>query len=129
MGSTKYDPDLLKQDVTLAKSRVARLKRELEQIGAEMTHKERGVETLSNVGEKLSTLAGGYSLEQAQRILAEIRQLQSRLTHGEKEKNDLMQVGRRLLFFVFCFIVFHHRWLLAFKDFFLALHQFNGKCL
>ncbi|KAI8761511.1 protein KIBRA, partial [Biomphalaria glabrata] len=47
VGSTKYDPDLLKQDVNLAKSRVARLKRELEQIGAEMSYKERGVETLS----------------------------------------------------------------------------------
>ena len=47
VGSTKYDPDLLKQDVNLAKSRVARLKRELEQIGAEMTYKEQGVETLS----------------------------------------------------------------------------------
>ncbi|CAG5135569.1 unnamed protein product, partial [Candidula unifasciata] len=91
VGSTKYDPDLLKQDVNLARSRVARLKRELEQIRAEVSYKERGVETLSNVGQKLQTLTGGYSLEQAQRILTEIRQLQSRLSQGEKEKKDLMQ--------------------------------------
>ncbi|XP_035825058.1 protein KIBRA isoform X1 [Aplysia californica] len=96
VGSTKYDPDLLKQDVNLAKSRVARLKRELEQIGAEMSYQERGVETLSSVGQKLSSISGGYSLEQAQRILSEIRQLQSRLSQGEKEKNDLMQSLARL---------------------------------
>lgn len=47
VGSTKYDPDLLKQDVNLARSRVARLKHELEQIRAEVSYKERGVETLS----------------------------------------------------------------------------------
>ncbi|GFR66721.1 protein kibra [Elysia marginata] len=91
VGSTKYDPDLLKQDVNLAKNRVARLKRELEQIGVEMTYKERGVETLSKVGQKLQTISGGYSLDQAQRILTEIRQLQSKMSHGEHEKNELVQ--------------------------------------
>lgn len=47
VGSTKYDPDLLKADVNLAKNRVARLKSELEQINAEVSYKERGVATLS----------------------------------------------------------------------------------
>lgn len=46
LGSTKYDPDLLKADINLAKNRVARLKRELEQIKSEMSYKEHGVETL-----------------------------------------------------------------------------------
>ena len=46
LGSTKYDPDLLKADINLAKNRVGRLKRELEQIKAEMVYKEQGVETL-----------------------------------------------------------------------------------
>ncbi|XP_059174838.1 protein KIBRA-like isoform X2 [Physella acuta] len=96
VGSTKYDPDLLKQDVNLAKSRVARLKRELEQIGTEMAYKERGVETLSTVGQKLESISGGYSLEEAQRILSEIRQLQTEMSHGEKEKKDLMQSLVRL---------------------------------
>lgn len=45
--STKYDPDLLKSDVAHARERVTRLKRELEQIGEEMTCTRRGVETLS----------------------------------------------------------------------------------
>lgn len=47
VASTKYDPDLLKADVSHAKSRVARLKQELDQIRTEMTYKERGVETLT----------------------------------------------------------------------------------
>jgi len=47
VGSTKYDPDLLKADVNLAKNRVSRLKHELEQIRAEMHYKEQGVETLA----------------------------------------------------------------------------------
>lgn len=45
--STKYDPDLLKSDVAHARERVTRLKRELEQIGVEMSCTRRGVETLS----------------------------------------------------------------------------------
>lgn len=45
--STKYDPDLLKSDVAMAKNRVSRLKSELEQIRNEMTYTQRGVETLT----------------------------------------------------------------------------------
>ena len=46
-GSTKYDPDLLRQDVALAHNRLARLKRELRQIETEMVYKERGLCTLT----------------------------------------------------------------------------------
>jgi len=46
--STKYDPDLLKSDVALARNRVSRLKRELEQIRAEMSCTQRGVDTLAS---------------------------------------------------------------------------------
>lgn len=45
--STKYDPDLLKSDVAMAKNRVSRLKSELEQIRNEMTYTQRGVDTLT----------------------------------------------------------------------------------
>ncbi len=45
--STKYDPDLLKADVALAKNRVSRLKQELEQISTDVFYKEKGLETLS----------------------------------------------------------------------------------
>lgn len=44
---TKYDPDLLKSDVAHARSRVSRLKRELEQIRTEMNCTQRGVNTLA----------------------------------------------------------------------------------
>lgn len=45
--STKYDPDLLKSDVALAKDRVSRLKSELEQIKNEMRYTQKGVDTLT----------------------------------------------------------------------------------
>ena len=45
--ASKYDPDLLKSEVALAKKRVERLKRELAQIGREVIHQEKGVETLA----------------------------------------------------------------------------------
>lgn len=53
---------MLKSDVALARDRVTRLKRELEQIRAEMTYTQRGVETLSSVEQKLSASAGGKFL-------------------------------------------------------------------
>ncbi|XP_062572107.1 protein WWC2-like isoform X1 [Saccostrea cucullata] len=96
VGSTKYDPDLLKSDVHLARNRVARLKRELEQIRAEMVYKEQGVETLAQVDKKLSGEGGFYSVDQAHSILSEIRQLQNSLSNGEQEKQGLMQSLSRL---------------------------------
>ncbi|XP_067663170.1 protein WWC2-like isoform X2 [Haliotis asinina] len=96
VGSTKYDPDLLKSDICLARKSVARLKNELEQIRAEMQYKERGVETLTRVDQKLAGLGGGYNVTQAQAIIAEIRQLQQHVNTGEKEKMDLMQSLARL---------------------------------
>ncbi|XP_076467518.1 protein WWC2-like isoform X2 [Babylonia areolata] len=95
VGSTKYDPDLLKADIHLARNRVARLKWELEQIKTEMHYKEQGVETLNSVGQKLSS-TGGYSVGQAQAIISEIRQLQQYLTSGQKERNELVQSLARL---------------------------------
>ena len=47
VGGTKYDLDLLKSDVSHAKSRVQRLKRELANIDSEMMYKQRGVDTLA----------------------------------------------------------------------------------
>ena len=47
VGSTKYDPDLIKADVILARKRVDRLRHELEQIRAEMQYKQRGLDTLA----------------------------------------------------------------------------------
>lgn len=90
--STKYDPDLLKSDVALAKNRVSRLKSELEQIRNEMSYTQRGVETLTNVEQKLSLQQGTcYNISEAQAIMAELRNIQKSLSSGEKEKADLMQ--------------------------------------
>lgn len=46
-SSTKYDPDLLKADVALAKNRVARLRRDLEVVRAEFAYQQRGIDMLS----------------------------------------------------------------------------------
>lgn len=46
-SSTKYDPDLLKADVALAKNRVARLRRDLEVARAEFAYQQRGIDMLS----------------------------------------------------------------------------------
>ncbi|XP_071572617.1 protein kibra [Temnothorax nylanderi] len=90
--STKYDPDLLKSDVALARSRVSRLKRELEQIRAEMNCTQRGVDTLASVEQKLSNHHGGcYNIMEAQAIMTELRNIQKSLSSGEKEKAELMQ--------------------------------------
>ena len=46
-SSTKFDPDLLKADVALAKNRVARLHRDLDVARAEFAYQQRGVDMLS----------------------------------------------------------------------------------
>ncbi|XP_017772519.1 PREDICTED: protein kibra isoform X1 [Nicrophorus vespilloides] len=90
--STKYDPDLLKSDVAMAKNRVSRLKSELEQIRTEMNYTQRGVDTLSNVEQKLSTHQGAcYNIAEAQAIMVELRNIQKSLSSGEKERAELMQ--------------------------------------
>ena len=46
-SSTKFDPDLLKADVALAKNRVARLRRDLDVARAEFAYQQRGIDMLS----------------------------------------------------------------------------------
>ncbi|XP_050441150.1 protein kibra isoform X2 [Adelges cooleyi] len=89
--STKYDPDLLKSDVAHARERVTRLKRELEQIGVEMSCTRRGVETLSNVEQKLSNDGSRYNVVEAQAIVTELREIQQSLSSGQRERTGLMQ--------------------------------------
>ncbi|KAL5242264.1 hypothetical protein ACI65C_009674 [Semiaphis heraclei] len=88
--STKYDPDLLKSDVAHARERVTRLKRELEQIGVEMSCTRRGVETLSNVEQKLSNDGSRYNVVEAQAIVTELREIQHSLSSGQRERTGLM---------------------------------------
>ena len=46
-SSTKFDPDLLKADVALAKNRVARLRRDLDVARAEFAYQQRGIDMLA----------------------------------------------------------------------------------
>ncbi|XP_052793910.1 protein WWC2-like isoform X2 [Mya arenaria] len=96
VGSTKYDPDLLKADVMLARKRVDRLRHELAQIQAEMQYKQKGYDTLVRVDEKLSQPGAGYSAEEARRIIEEMKSIQVCLHSGERERLELMQSLARL---------------------------------
>ena len=90
-SSTKYDPDLLKADVTHAKARVQRLRRELANIHIEMDYKQRGVETLNNVNAKFTEAGRGLTLEEAAAIRTELLSIQQSLCTGEREKVELMK--------------------------------------
>jgi len=89
--STKFDPDLLRADLVLAKERVYRLRKEMAKIQTEMTYNQQGLETLHSVQQKLSTHQNGcYNITEAQAILEEVRKIQKSLLLGEKEKKELM---------------------------------------
>ncbi|KAI5738313.1 hypothetical protein M8J77_005331 [Diaphorina citri] len=95
-ASTKYDVDLLKSDVALARDRVSRLKRELEQIRTEMNYTQRGVDTLASVEQKLGatgtdSTGGCYNITEVQAIMAELLEIEKSLRSGEKERSELMQ--------------------------------------
>jgi protein KIBRA len=89
--STKFDPDLLRADLVLAKERVSRLRTEMTRIQHEMTYTQKGVETLHNVEQKLSNHhTGCYSITEAQEIMEEVKKIQKSLLLGEREKKELM---------------------------------------
>lgn len=89
--STKFDPDLLRADLVLAKERVHRLRTEMDRIQNEMTYTQKGVETLHNVEQKLSNHQNGcYSVVEAQAIMEEVKKIQKSLLLGEREKKELM---------------------------------------
>ncbi|XP_055613841.1 protein kibra [Uranotaenia lowii] len=90
--STKFDPELLRADLALAKERVFRLKKELSRIQKEMHNTQKGVDTLSSVEQKLNShINGCYNLTEAQAILEEVKKIQKSLITGEKEKKELMK--------------------------------------
>lgn len=89
--STKFDPDLLRADLVLAKERVYRLRKEMDRIQTEMSYTQKGVETLHGVEQKLSNHQNGcYNITEAQAIMEEVRKIQKSLLLGEKEKKELM---------------------------------------
>lgn len=92
-GSARYDPELLRSDVALARGRVARLRRELRQVRAELSCTQQGVDTLHSVEQKINSQQGQgcYNITEAQAVMTELRNIQKSLTSGEKEKADLMQ--------------------------------------
>lgn len=88
---SKYDVDLLRADVGQCKARVQKLKRELANIDAEVSIKQKGMETLSRVKDKYSEDTNGLTLEEARAIKAELSNIQKSLHIGEQEKIELMK--------------------------------------
>lgn len=89
--TSKFDPDLLRADLALAKERVQRLRSEMDKIETEMTYTQRGVETLQGVEQKFSSHTNGcFNLNEAQAIIEEMKKIQKSLMLGEREKKDLM---------------------------------------
>uniref|UniRef100_A0A673YC69 WW and C2 domain containing 2 n=1 Tax=Salmo trutta TaxID=8032 RepID=A0A673YC69_SALTR len=90
-SSTKYDPDILKAEISTTKVRVNKLKRELSQMKQELIYKEQGFETLQQIDQKLCGEQSGYRLKEAKAIVTELKSLRRAISSGEKEKQDLMQ--------------------------------------
>ncbi|MBN3278629.1 WWC2 protein, partial [Polyodon spathula] len=90
-SSTKYDPDILKAEISTTKVRVSKLKRELTQMKQELLYKEQGCETLQQIDQKMCGGQSGYELKEAKAILSELKSIRKAISSGEKEKQDLMQ--------------------------------------
>ncbi|XP_054422168.1 protein WWC2 isoform X1 [Pteronotus mesoamericanus] len=90
-SSTKYDPDILKAEISTTRLRVKKLKRELSQMKQELLYKEQGFETLQQIDKKMSGGQSGYELREAKAILTELKSIRKAISSGEKEKQDLMQ--------------------------------------
>ncbi|XP_028382820.1 protein WWC2 [Phyllostomus discolor] len=90
-SSTKYDPDILKAEISTTRLRVKKLKRELSQMKQELLYKEQGFETLQQIDKKMSGGQSGYELSEAKAILTELKSIKKAISSGEKEKQDLMQ--------------------------------------
>ncbi|NXX50360.1 WWC2 protein, partial [Tricholaema leucomelas] len=90
-SSTKYDPDILKAEISTTRLRVKKLKRELSQMKQELLYKEQGFETLQRIDQKMSGGQSGYELCEAKAILSELKSIRKAISSGEKEKQDLMK--------------------------------------
>ncbi|NXG75681.1 WWC2 protein, partial [Baryphthengus martii] len=90
-SSTKYDPDILKAEISTTRLRVKKLKRELSQMKQELLYKEQGFETLQQIDQKMSGGQSGYELCEAKAILSELKSIRKAISSGEKEKQNLMK--------------------------------------
>uniref|UniRef100_A0A672UIQ1 WW and C2 domain containing 2 n=1 Tax=Strigops habroptila TaxID=2489341 RepID=A0A672UIQ1_STRHB len=90
-SSTKYDPDILKAEISTTRLRVKKLKRELSQMKQELLYKEQGFETLQQIDQKMSGGQSGYELCEAKAILSELKSIRKAISSGEREKQNLMK--------------------------------------
>ncbi|XP_068156192.1 protein kibra [Drosophila tropicalis] len=89
---SRHDPELLRADLMLARERVRQLKQELNHITNDISHTERGMNTLYSVGEKINARENGcYDIAEVQAIREEMLKVHKSLVSGEKVREELMR--------------------------------------
>ncbi|KAG9336003.1 hypothetical protein JZ751_003402, partial [Albula glossodonta] len=94
-SSTKYDPDILKAEISTTKVRVNKLKRELSQMKQELLYKEQGFETLQQIDQKMSGGQSGYKLKEAKAIVSELKSIRKAIS-SEMACNPIWQCLAKL---------------------------------
>uniref|UniRef100_A0A8C3SFT2 WW and C2 domain containing 2 n=1 Tax=Chelydra serpentina TaxID=8475 RepID=A0A8C3SFT2_CHESE len=89
-SSTKYDPDILKAEISTTRLRVRIIKK----LQFEVAHQSiKHILNLSfyRIDQKMSGGQSGYELSEAKAILSELKSIRKAISSGEREKQDLMQ--------------------------------------
>lgn len=93
---TRYDPELLRQEIEMSKKRVSQLKQEQSAKRQELNYKTQGCETLAQIEQKLATTPVEYSPNEARQLAEELNLVQQSLKAGEAEKKQLVKSLMRL---------------------------------
>ncbi|XP_039957587.1 protein kibra [Bactrocera neohumeralis] len=89
---SRHDPDLLRAEVASSWERVRLLRQELKHITHDITHTQRGMNTLYSVGEKINARQNGcYDIAEVQAIREEMLKVHKSLVSGEKVREELMR--------------------------------------
>ncbi|XP_048589384.1 protein KIBRA [Nematostella vectensis] len=88
--TSKYDPCQLKREIIQAKTRVERLRSEMEKVSVEVQAKKEGFRQLENVDKRFSSSIPCNS-EEMLAMSDEIQSVQRNLALKEKEKAELIQ--------------------------------------
>ncbi|CAG0883324.1 unnamed protein product [Cyprideis torosa] len=98
-SGSRYDPEQLKVDLSMAKRRVLHLRSQVNRMKSEVEHTRDGVQFLTKLESRMHSGEGGetrYSVPEAEAIVSEMRSVQASLREGEAEKAELMKSLMRL---------------------------------
>ncbi|CAD5120247.1 DgyrCDS8819 [Dimorphilus gyrociliatus] len=89
-ASTRYDPDIVRDEIELSKKRVTRLALELNQIRMELSKREKGVQALYEVQHKMDLQETPYTLSEATTIYEKIKANYHMIDARQKKKHSLL---------------------------------------